>query len=224
MSRLWPQIRGALVGAHVVAVLLMATPSPSAGLKRSAWKDPTVQAEFAAWNQRFNALGIPWSEPEMEGHLWDFAVGWERARSGLLTPFSPYGKYLGTSQGWRMFVAPHRFPTAMHVEIQRGGQWETVFAERSEQYTWLAEVFGHDRMRSAVFRFGWPQYKKSWSLFADWVAVRAAADFPDATRVRLSMFKYASLSPEDAAAGKEPTGTFQQEEVRSLDKLRGSAP
>ena len=59
MNNRWPQIRAVLVGCHVVAVLAMATPSPSAGLRRSSWKDPTVQAElrrgtnaFTRWDSR----------------------------------------------------------------------------------------------------------------------------------------------------------------------------
>lgn len=224
MGGVWPQIRGVLVAAHVVAVLLMATPSPSAGLRRSAWKDPTVQAEFKAWNKRFNAMGVDWTQPEMEQHLWDFAVGWDEARTALLKPFTPYGRYLGASQAWRMFVAPHRFPTRLHVDIERDGQWEPVFIERSELYTWREEVFGHDRMRSAVFRFGWSQFKKSWQQFTEWVAVRAAEDFPDATRVRVRMYKYQTLSPQDAAAGAEPKGSFQQDQVYALDRFRGAAP
>lgn len=221
MRAVWPQIRAALVGAHVLAVLAMATPSPSAGLRRSAWKDPTVQAEFAAWNDRFHALGLDWSEEEMEDRLWDFAVGWDKARGAILTPIAPYGRYLGASQAWRMFVAPHRYPTRLHIELERDGAWESLYIERSAAHAWRREVFDNDRMRSAIFRFGWSQYKKSWVAFADWVAQRAAEDFPDATRVRVRMYKYKTLSPVDAAAGEEPEGRFQQDETRTLSKLRG---
>ena len=224
MNNRWPQIRAVLVGCHVVAVLAMATPSPSAGLRRSSWKDPTVQAEFSAWNERFQAMGISWTEPEMEDHLWTFAVGWDHARDLVLTPITPYGRYLGASQSWRMFVAPHRYPTRLQIELDSGDGWETLYIERSAEYAWRREVFDHDRMRSAIFRFGWTQYKKSWQLFADWVAKKAAVDFPDASRVRVRMYKYQTLSPEDAAAGKEPDGKFQQDEIRSLAKLREVAP
>lgn len=224
MGGRWPQIRAVLVGFHVLAVLVMATPSPSVGLRRSAWKDPTVQAEFAAWNERFKALGVNWTQAEMEDHLWSFGVAFDEVRRVLVAPADPYGRYLGTSQTWRMFVAPHRFPTRLQIELEEGGVWRTLYIERSDEYTWRGEVFGHDRMRSAIFRFGWAQYKKSWQLFADWVARRAAEDFPDATRVKVRMFKYKTLAPEDAAAGKEPEGKFQQDELRTLSRFRGGTP
>lgn len=220
----WPRVRAALVGLHVLGVVLMATPSPAVGLRRSLWKEPTVQAEFKAWNERFRAVGFELGQEEMEDLLWDFATSWEKGRSILVAPFVPYGRYLGPSQSWRMFVAPHRYPTRLHVEIEEGGDWRTVYVERSREHTWLGRAFDHDRMRSAIFRFGWPQYRRSWEQFAAWVADRAATDFPEATRVRVSMYKYRTLSPEEARAGQEPDGKFQQERVLDLASLREGAP
>lgn len=220
----WPQIRAALVALHVVGVILMATPSASAGLKRSLWKDPTVQQELAAWHERFAAMGASWTRAEMEDRLWEFAVGWEETRSLLVKPWKPYGTYLGASQSWRMFVAPHRFPTRMSIDLEEGGVWRELFEERSPEHQWRREIFDHDRMRSAIFRFGWPQYKKSWEGFARWVARLAADEFPSATRLRARMFKYKTLPPERARAGEDPEGTWQQEQIVALGPLREGAP
>lgn len=216
----WPQVRAVLVALHVLAVILLATPSPAVGLRRSLWKDPTVQQEFQAWHERLAKLGATWTESEMEDDLWNFAVGWERYRSALLTPFSPYGRYLGVSQSWRMFVAPHRYPTRLAVDLEEDGAWRTIFQERSEQWTWRRPLFDHDRMRSVIFRLGWPQYKKSWEAYSRWIARMAAADFPEATRVRTRMFKYRTLSPQEARSGKEPEGEDQQQIEIALAPLR----
>ena len=218
--RAWPQIRAVLVALHVLAIVLMATPSPAVGLRRSLWKDPTVQQEFQAWNERLHAIGVSWTEPEMEDHLWSFASGWEKYRSALLIPFAPYGRYLGTSQSWRMFVAPHRYPTRLAVDLEEDGAWRVIFQERSELYTWRRTLFDHDRMRSVIFRLGWPQYRKPWESFSRWIARMAAQDFPQATRVRTRMFKYRTLSPQEVRAGKEPTGEDTQEIVTALGPLR----
>ena len=51
-------LRAAFVAFHVVAILTLALPSAGAGMGRSAWKDPTVQAEFRAWADRFRFLGV----------------------------------------------------------------------------------------------------------------------------------------------------------------------
>lgn len=220
----WPTIRAVLVGLHVLGVVLMATPSPSVGMRRSLWKEPTVQQEFKAWHGRFQAMGIAWTQQEMEDALWEFARAYEGARSGVVAPFKPYGRYLGTNQSWRMFVAPHRFPTRLSIDLEEGGAWRTIYEERSPEATWRARTFDHDRMRSVIFRLGWPQYKKPWESFSRWVAERAAEDFPEATRLRTRMFKYRTLSPAEARAGVEPEGKYQQEQVFELAKLRGEAP
>ncbi len=220
----WPQVRAVLVGIHVLGVVAMATPSPSAGMKRSLWKEQTVQQEFRAWHERLVALGARFTQDEMEEALWGFAVRWEEGRDVLLTPFEPYGRYLGVNQSWRMFVAPHRFPTRLSVDLEEDGVWRPLYEERSPEHEWQRAVFDHDRMRSAIFRFGWPQYKKSWESFSLWVAERAAQEFPDATRLRTRMFKYQTLSPEAARAGQDPEGTWRQERVHLLAPLRKGAP
>lgn len=218
--RAWPHVRAALVGLHILAIILLATPSPAVGLRRSLWKDPTVQQEFAAWHERLAGLGLTWSEPELEDHLWNFAVGWEKYRSALLTPFNPYGRYLGASQSWRMFVAPHRYPTRLAIDLRENGIWRVIFQERSDECAWRRSLFDHDRMRSVIFRLGWPQYKKSWGDFSRWIAGMAAEDFPAADMVRTRMFKYRTPSPEEVLAGKEPEGADQQQQEIPLAPLR----
>ena len=221
-ERAWPELRAVLVLLHVVAVVLVATPSPSVGLRRSTWADPTVQAEFAAWNERFHALGAQWTEKEMEDRLWSFATSYNTVREEILLPFNPYTKYLGTSQTWRMFVAPQRFPTRLDIDVEENGAWTPVFEERSPTLTWLRPMMDHDRVRSVIFRFGWAPYKHLYEDFGTWIAARAARDFPDATRVRLHLYRYQTPSPEQVLTHTEPEGAWQQEHILSLTKLHGN--
>lgn len=224
MKAVWPHIRAALVALHVIAIVLMASPDPGSGMRRSSWRDPTVKAEFNAWTGRMNALGWAVTEPELEDHLWDFAVRWQEARDHVVGPFDEYGRYMGTGQAWRMFVAPHRFPTRLHIDIEENGVWRPLYEERSAEYDWRGRYLDHDRFRSAIFRFGWSQFRVTYEQFADWIAVQAAADFPKASRVRVRMYKYETLSPAQVKAGKDLDGKFQQEKVLNLDDVRATSP
>lgn len=212
----WPQVRGVLVALHVAAVIAMATPSAESGMKRSAWKDPTVQEEFRAWNARFAAVGWRMTQDQLEERLWTFATRYEALRSAVVRPFERYGRYVGANQSWRMFVAPHRYPTRLHIDLEENGVWRPIYIERSPDATWNREALDHDRMRSAIFRFGWSQYKRSYEAFADWVARRAALDFPDATRVRVRMYKVQSPTAREVLEDREPVGRFQQERIVKL--------
>src|SRR5438874_800880 len=66
-----PHARGALVALHLLAITLMALPAPGEGMIREAWKDPSVQSEFAAWSDRCNRLGLHVTPEEFETRLWD---------------------------------------------------------------------------------------------------------------------------------------------------------
>ena len=80
-------------------------------------------------------------------------------RRTVLSPFQPYYRYLGTAQSWRMFVAPHRYPARLHVEIKRPGEeWETISIFGDPEHAWKAEIFEHDTLgefaRSILKRTG----------------------------------------------------------------------
>ena len=62
-GRAWPHIRALLISVHVLAVILGALPAPSGGMKRGAWRDPTVQDEFAAWRGRLPDRPPPSTAP-----------------------------------------------------------------------------------------------------------------------------------------------------------------
>ena len=206
--KLWPHVRAALLLFHVTAVVLAAIPAPEGGMQRSAWKDPTVQGEFDEWYTRVRQLGYRGDRARFEEGLWSFAVAYSKVRGKVLAPFRPYYRYAGTGQGWRMFVAPHRFPARLSIDLHRNGTWENVYVERSTTATWLANVLDHDRMRSATFRYSWPQYGKTYSQFCAWIQTRARVDFPDADRLRVRYFKYRTRSPEEVRANEPEDGKW----------------
>ena len=191
----------------------MALPTPGAGLKRAAWKDPTVQAEFATWGAR---LGM--TAPEMEERLWVVARRWVALRDQITAPFQPYANAVGTRQPWRMFVAPHRYPARLHVDLEVNGLWQPVYEARSDQHVWRRRQLDHDRMRAAIFRYGWPRYEKPLRQLTFWLARHAASDFPEATRLRTRMYKYRTRSPGEVRDGIPVQGKFIR--MTSVDLAR----
>jgi hypothetical protein len=221
LTRAWPQIRAVLVALHVLAVFMLAFPAPAGVMQRSAWKDPSVQAEFHIWTDRANALGIGVTKDEFEDFIWELAHGFMDVRNKAIAPAKPYGDYLGVRQDWRMFSAPHRFPTRLHIEIEENGEWRTLYVERSEEFTWRRSFFEHHRIRRLLFLHGWTQFRRRYEAFGNYIARQAAVEFPDATRVRLSHFKFRSPTPQEAQAGKwDIDGKFINRRMIDLEKAR----
>jgi hypothetical protein len=196
VKRAWPHLRAAFVLFHVFAVVLMAIPAPGGGMNKSAWQDPTVQNEFATWTEVLNNIGVDITQVELEDHLWVLAQGYMKQRNAVLDPLRPYYRYTGSQQSWRMFVAPHIWPSRLRIDIQESGEWRTVYLARDPDLDWRERQFGHDRMRSAIFRFSWKQYRGSYNSFTRWVADRAAEDFPNASHVRCQLIKQQTASAE----------------------------
>lgn len=215
-------LRAAFVAFHLTAITLMALPAPGGGMNKAAWKDPTVQDEFAAWAARLDGVGLHLTSQELQDHAWDFASAFMGARTQVLAPFLPYYKYCGTYQSWRMFVAPHRYPSRLWIHVERGGVWEPVYVERDATRTWKHTQLDHDRFRSVIFRVAWPTYKGTHVQFVDWLAKAARTDFPDATRIRVEFWKARSPTPEEARNGVEPDGDWDRTEIRWLAPKPGA--
>lgn len=210
-------LRAAFVLFHLVAITLVAIPSiGSTGLNRSAWKQPTVQGEFRAWSARLGAFGIDLPPDELEERGWAFATAYEGARSWLLAPFGPYYRYCGTFQSWKMFVAPHRFPTRVEIAIDRGAGFEVIYLARDPERTWHGAWFDHDRFRSVLFRLAWPHYKAQRKHFVDFVAARVAEEFPDARKVRVAFLRQETPTAAETAAGRAPQVTRELANSREL--------
>ena len=138
MERLKANLLALLVAAHLLAITLQALPAPGGGMSRSTWKDPTVQAEFDAWRVRLNGWGWDGTTAQLEDQLWDFAKGFMERRDQVLTPFKPYYKHAGTTQAWRMFVAPHRYPARRRSSRGAGAStgsraWRAPLSARSSR-------------------------------------------------------------------------------------------
>jgi hypothetical protein len=211
---------GLFVLFHVTAVTLKALPTPEAGMNREAWQNPTVQTEFRTWEVRLHGWGFHFTHQQFEDFLWSLAGRYLDIRGKVLSPFDPYYRYCGTYQSWQMFVAPDRFPARLYIDVFENGDWRPVFVERSSEHTWLSSELSDTRFRSVIFRLAWPGFHGQYEAFADWVAKRAAKDFPSASRVRLRFYHSRTPSPEEVRNHAAEEGGFDPALERELGRFR----
>lgn len=220
-SRVWRHLVAAYVLFHAGSILIGSIPAPFDAMNRTAWKDPTIQDEFAAWARRASRSGLAIEPAKLEELAWDLLRVWMRCMDAAMTPFRSYQQYTGTVQAWSMFVAPHRHPGRLYVEIREPiGQWRPVYVARSNEWTWRKAQLDHIRFRSAIFRYAWPQFSAAYHRFAGWLAAQAARDFPQASHVRVRFYKYQTPSPQELRAGREQPGQFTREVILALDAYR----
>jgi hypothetical protein len=211
---------GAFVLFHIAAVFVAALPSVKAGLSRVSWKQPTVRHEMQSWADSLNGLGVELTREELEDHLWSVATGWQRVRDAAYRPFRGYVERVGLLQPWRLFSAADRYPTKLRIEVERAGEFETVYFARDAEHAWLREQLDDVRFRKAVYVMSWPKRRKSWRTFGEHIADRAARDFPDATRVRVGFWRYTTPTPAQARAGETPRGRRTNTRVLELEGRR----
>lgn len=221
----WTHVVAAYVLFHAASILVGSIPSTDAALDRDAWDDPTVQSEFAAWADRLEWVGVDVEPARLEDVAWRFANGWSKMRRVANAPFETYQEYTGTWQAWSMFIAPHLYPSRLCIDIRGNdaggaGEWRNIYTARSDDHTWRRAQFDHIRMRSAIFRFAWPQYRGQYEQLAEWIADRAAGDFPDAKQVRIRFFRFKSPSPRELRDATPPAGKDVWVVVKDLDERR----
>jgi hypothetical protein len=220
-ARRWPTIRAALVTYHVLAVVVLAFPSPGGVMHRPSWENPTVQNEFRIWSERLRSLGLDMTQRELDRTLWDASKRYLRARDHVIAPFTPYATYAGVRQSWRLFVAPQRYPVRLEIAVREQGKWRDVYVTRSSEHTWLRETLNLYRMRRASFQTAWDRERPHFNTLCDWLADRAARDFPEATELMVRQLRYRTPAPAEARAGQtvlEPK--YLAREVRDLGSRR----
>lgn len=216
MHTWWRHVRAALVLIHLLAVVVLAVPSLRAAMDRRSWRNPTVQGELEAFAERLDSVGIHLTPKTLEQKVWRYAVAYNRVYEALEAPFFPYRHWVGVRQPWVMFVAPHRHPARVEIEVEEDHRWRLVYRARSDEHTWHRTLFDHDRLRSALFRYGWDRYRRAYRELCRYIAEEAARDFPKATRVRVRMYRYRTPSPEEVRAGEIPAGRYEREVILPL--------
>ena len=220
MARRWPQIRAVLVALHLVSIVVLSLPSGAALTNRRGWETPNAKAEFKNWSERLRAVGWDLTPEEFEAELWAVDSSFGRWRDRVAAPFAIYARYTGARQGWQMFATPQKVPGEVHLDVFVDGKWRSLVRPRDPRSNWRLAQRTHNRVRKQLGRFGRTFYRNQYDGFARWLASLAAADFPEARRIRVRLWRYHSLPPERVLAGEVPKGHYEHARHFDAEALR----
>lgn len=201
------QIRAILIAFHLCAITLKACPAPEGAMAKQDWAHPTVQAEFKQWTAVLNGSGLNISQNELEEHLWSLATQITNVRNLTLSPFRKYYRYLGADQNWRLFVAPHMFPSRLEIDVQLDEEWTPIYRV-FDGPKWMANLIENGRFRPSIFRYSWGRYKGQYNRFSKFMSDKAQKDYPDASAIRFRWWRYPLPSHTDILQDFELNGKY----------------
>jgi len=218
------QLRAVLITLHILAISLLAIPAP-VGLSHAAMQEAGVQESLATARTVAGALGWEVDQAEATALAHDLGSRYLDARHRVLTPVRPYAQYLGVKQGWRMFSQINPAPRRLEIDLFEGGIWRPIYVARDPELAWMADLMDHERMRGFTNAFSWGKQRPRFRRFSAWLASRAAADFPEATKLKTRMVTVHLVGPEALADhGSLPTGATSWETRINLAPLREGSP
>lgn len=211
--RLAPHVVAAFILLHVAASCVEAIPDVRMGLDRKVWAEPRVRHEIERWSTR---LGM--QREQLEELMFRSGTFLNGSRLALRTPFGPYARLVGLKQSWAMFVAGSRHRDRFQVRgrscapASSACEWETLYLRNDDDHAFMAETFENARVRSAVFRWGWPPAKKSYTRGCDAIGARAFAARPELSAVECRFEKTTAPDPRTGAPPPE-AATFGRERL-----------
>lgn len=215
----WPHLRAALIGLHIVAVVLLSLPSSGSLLQRRNWDLPTTQRAFTAIAARLRWLGVD-SSKDFEDRLWRFTEGYVGVRDTIAKPFSYYSELAGVREGWRMFSRPRKHPIALEIAVDRSRGFQPIYRPHSKEYDFWGRKFRQYRMRAVTGGFA-RRFDPSWyDSFAKLLATKAAEAYPDARGIRVRLYEWTTLPPAEVRAGAEPEGRHKHYRLFRAAALR----
>lgn len=185
MPGTWDHVRALLVVGHLAVITIAAVPTPEGSLTEGRLRDPQVRDALAPWASLAARLGL--AEDQEEGYrwLWDAGHAMVAVRRTVMAPFSPYLRFSGNAQSWKMFgVAP-----AQHARLEihgraAEGDWEPLYVEhQGPNWGWV--LLDHSRVRAMRSNFADGVGRGRFHGFAKAVGRRALADRPDLAVIRV---------------------------------------
>ncbi len=214
-KKLWPHLRALLILVHLLSIVLLSLPASPRLSDRSYWDMPRQQREMEAWSNR---LGL--DQEEFESFVWHNTQRYVAARKWLSRPFLRFADYAGTRQGWSMFSNPRLTTGRFEVEVEVEGQWHLIFRPRDSEADWNRSQFDHNRVRKLLGRLAVKPQQPAYNELATWIAKSVAADYPQATRAKVTLLTWQSLPPEQVRAGKKPVEHRTRYQEFTLEELR----
>ena len=187
-----------LVLLHAVVLCLAALPTARGTISKEVMAQPSVQTELQLWSARLGA-----SPEALAAFALKLAERWDAIYATLNHPADQYFRVTGTYQAWAVFIAPNRLPTRFQIEVHPKsslpGEFQTVFQEGSEEFSWRRELFIQERGRVYFELQTWPRFAWLGPSVCAWAARELFAERADIDTVRCRNYRAPSLSPEQAA-------------------------
>lgn len=215
----WPQLRATLILFHVVSMLVLSLPNASA-FQDGRWQNENARDDLRKMAQRLNGSGWNTDAETLERELRSVANRYVRVQQAVATPFEVYAALSGSRQGWSMFASPQRHPAELHVDMLQGDRWQALYRPHSDAHDWNREQLEHNRFRKFLGRFARGFRIEHYNQAAHWVATRAAREHPAASTIRVQLYRYATLAPEEVRAGNTPIGRYEHTRVWNAEALR----
>ncbi|MEM7156900.1 MAG: hypothetical protein AAF799_28880 [Myxococcota bacterium] len=209
-----------LIALHVASLVVLSLPTPSTVHNKARWKTANAQADLEQMAKRLRGWGIDTDRERLTQSLWDLGGAYLKVQRPLVAPFHWYSKHSGSRQGWRMFASPQRHPAELHVDIELDGVWVPIYQPHSDEYDWNRAQFEHNRFRKFLGRFARGFVRTHYDHATRWIATKAAREHPEATRVRIQLYRYATPGPEQVKAGIQPKGRYQHPRRFDAEALR----
>lgn len=205
----WPHVRAVLIALHVMSLVVLSLPTPSSVHNKARWQTANAKADLEQMAQRLRGWGFDTDRERLTQALWDLGGAYLEVQRPLVAPFQWYAEKSGSRQGWRMFASPQRHPAELHVDIELDGVWVRIYEPHSDEFDWNRAQFEHNRFRKFLGRFARGFIRTHYDHAAKWIATKAAREHPEATRVRIQLYRYATPHPEQVKAGVKPNGRYQ---------------
>lgn len=180
-------LRAALIAAHLLAMAALCIPPPPAGSSRSSIEGDVMQQIIDEWRGSVNALGFDISQDRATDLVFSGSTQLRELRSTVQRWPRRYARLAGTSQSWSMFAYLKRRPALLSVELEQDGDWRPLYRARSAELDWQARALDSERFRAFMNRYSSHTGRKGYLHLVDWLACRAAEDFPGATQLRVEM-------------------------------------
>lgn len=192
-------LRAIFILFHLAAIGSLCIPAPVGGLSERSYNNANIQAIFREYSVALNRVGLRVTRKELQDTAWAAGQWLVDVRKAALQPFVPYHRATGTQQGWRMFGYVNRTPARVEVRLQRvaDGPWEPLYFARSDAHDWRRRQLDQERFRALLNSASHRRSKKRYERAVDWLADRAAEDFPEAHALAAQMVYQPAPPPED---------------------------
>ena len=207
------QLRAVLVALHVLAIVGTAMPAPPDFLGPDPLAAPKMAGGIRQWEK---ILGV---DPQQ--FRWVVLHGGQAlagTRAQFLWFFRPYSDLAGVHQSWRMFGRSPARADRVEFWLEEEAGWRLLYTPFRADARWRAQLWEDGRVRGMIPSLE-ADKKGNWGRFAKAVARLAAADFPEALRLKIQRIPLKFPKPALLAeSGRRTEGAAKDEVIVDLPR------